>query len=309
MDHTTVGIDVSKAKLDVFFLSSGETIEVSNDKQGFFTLLRKFRKNYIVKQIIIEHTGNYQRGVVDFLQKHSFCVSVVNPGKVRNFAKAIGISAKTDRIDAYVLAKYGDVVHPETSPEADAVIMQLRELVSLRTHIVGTLKQFKNRLEKQPSVFVQKELKKIISVLTERQKNIECKIREFIKGNDRLKTLMEKLLLIKGVGEQTVFIILSELPELGNLNKRKLTALCGLAPMNRDSGLMRGKRCIFGGRKTVRNALYMAAINAIRCNHVIKEFYNRLKIKGKPSKVALVACMRKLLIYADSVVKNRDFFS
>lgn len=309
MDSTTIGIDVSKAKLDVCFLSSGETIEVSNDKWGFYSLLRKIKKNYIAKQITIEHTGNYQKDIVAFLQKHSYAVSVVNPGKVRNFAKAIGILAKTDKIDAYVLAKYGEVVQPETSSVTDMTIMQLRELVSLRTQIVETLKQFKNRLEKQPSTFVQKEILKIIKFLTDKQKNIECKIRAFIKDHDRLKTLMEKLLSIKGIGEQTVFVLLSELPELGSLDNRKLTALCGLAPINRDSGMMRGKRCIFGGRKTVRNALYMAAINAIRCNDVIKEFYKRLKSNGKPSKVAIVACMRKLLIYADSVVKNLDFFA
>lgn len=304
MDSTTVGIDVSKAKLDIFFLPSGETIEVSNDKRGFCSLLKKLQKKYIVKQIIIEHTGNYQKAVVEFLQKHSFAVSVVNPGNVRNFAKAIGILAKTDKIDAYVLAKYGDVVCPEISSITDTEIIQLRELVSLRTQIVNTLKQFKNRLEKQPSAFVQKEILKIIKTLSEKQKNIECKIREFIKDNNRLRPLMETLLSIKGVGEQTVFILLAELPELGALNKRKLTALCGLAPINRDSGTMRGKRCIFGGRKTVRNALYMAAINAIRCNNVIKEYYNTLKNKGKPSKVAIVACMRKILIYADSLIKN-----
>lgn len=304
MDSTTVGIDVSKAKLDIFFLPSGETIEVSNDKRGFCSLLKKLQKKYIVKQIIIEHTGNYQKAVVEFLQKHSFAVSVVNPGNVRNFAKAIGILAKTDKIDAYVLAKYGDVVCPEISSITDTEIIQLRELVSLRTQIVNTLKQFKNRLEKQPSAFVQKEILKIIKTFSEKQKNIECKIREFIKDNNRLRPLMETLLSIKGVGEQTVFILLAELPELGALNKRKLTALCGLAPINRDSGTMRGKRCIFGGRKIVRNALYMAAINAIRCNNVIKEYYNTLKNKGKPSKVAIVACMRKILIYADSLIKN-----
>lgn len=304
MNSTTVGIDVSKAKLDICFLSSGETIEVSNDKQGFFSLLRKFQKNYIVKQIIIEHTGNYQRGVVDFLQKHSFSVSVVNPGKVRNFAKAVGILAKTDKIDAYVLAQYGEVLCPEeSSPEASGIV-KLREMVSFRTQIVETAKQYKNRLEKQPSDFIAKEICKLIEQLAKKQKIIESKIREFIKNNERLSKKQEILQSIKGVGEQTVFILLSELPELGRVDKRKLTALCGIVPINRDSGMMRGKRCISGGRKTVRNALYMSVISAIRCNQVIKEYYSGLKQRGKPSKVALVACMRKLLIYSNSLMKN-----
>ncbi len=302
MNITTIGIDVSKAKLDIFFLSSGEAMEISNNTRGFKELLQRIKSEYSVKRVIIEHTGNYQKEVVMFLQKHGFCVCVVNPNKVRNFARAMGVAAKTDKLDAKVLAQYGDVIQPEETKVQDKNISTLKELVNFRAQIIETIKQYNNRQEKHPISMIGKEIKKMITILQKQQKIIETKIREFIKSHDDILSKYQTLEKVKGFGEQTVSVLLAQLPELGCLEKRKLTALCGLAPINRDSGTMKGKRTIYGGRKIVRNALYMATVNAIRCNNVIKVYYQGLKLRGKPSKVALVACMRKLLIYANSLL-------
>ena len=304
MDNTTIGIDVSKAKLDICFLSSGECIKISNDIQGFKLLLKHIKKNYIVKRIIIEHTGNYQRDIVNYLQKYKFIVCVVNPSKVRAFAKASGILAKTDKIDAYVLAKYGEMFTPEENKIQDENIIKLRELTNFRRQIVEACKLFKTRLEKKPSAFIAREINKLIKNLENQEKEINKKIKEFIANNTEMMKKSQILLTIDGFGEQTVNTLLSNLPELGQIEKNKLSALCGIAPINHDSGKLYGIRSIYGGRKVVRNMLYMAAVSASVHNKVIRDYYLRLKNKGKPAKVALVACMRKLLVYANSLIKN-----
>lgn len=304
MNNTTIGIDVSKAKLDICFLSSGECIKINNDIQGFKLLLKHIKKNYIVKRIIIEHTGNYQRDIVNYLQKYKFIVCVVNPSKVRAFAKASGVLAKTDKIDAYVLAKYGEMFTPEENKIQDENIIKLRELTNFRRQIVEMCKVFKTRLEKKPSAFIAREINKLIKNLEKQEKEINKKIKEFIADNSEMMKKSQILLTIDGFGEQTVNTLLSNLPELGQIEKNKLSALCGIAPINHDSGKLYGIRSIYGGRRVVRNMLYMAAVSASVHNKVIRDYYLRLKNKGKPSKVALVACMRKLLIYANSLVKN-----
>ena len=303
MDYTTIGIDVSKAKLDICFLVSGEVITVSNDKEGFAKLLKRIRR-YNVDRIVIEHTGNYQKEIVLYLQKHNLKVCVVNPSNVRNFAKAAGIIAKTDKIDAYVLAKYGEIFKPDVIKETDLDVEKLKELVNFRQALVETIKSFKIRLEKKPSAFIVREINKTIKSLILQQTKIEKQIKELILLNQNMTKLFNKLNEIVGLGEHTITILLAHLPELGKIERNKIAALCGVAPINHDSGKMRGLRCIQGGRKTVRNALYMATIPAINHNHVIHEYYIKLKAEGKPSKVAIVACMRKLLCYANSLVKN-----
>ena len=304
MDTTTIGIDVSKAKLDICFLSSGEVINISNDTKGYNILVKHIKQHYNVQNIIIEHTGNYQKEVVSFLQKQKLCVCVVNPSKVRAFAKAAGILAKTDKIDAWVLAKYGELFNPAETNMQDREVEKLRELVQFRAQLVDACKLFKARLDKHPSSFINKETIKIIAHLQKQEKAINAKIKEFISSHSEFLKKAKILHDIPGVGEQTVSVFLSYLPELGCLEKRKLVALCGLAPINKDSGTMRGQRHIYGGRKVVRNALYMSTISAIVHNQVIKQYYLALKQRGKPAKVALVACMRKILIYANSLLKK-----
>ena len=303
MDYTTIGIDVSKAKLDICFLTTGETITISNDNEGFAKLLKRVRR-YNVERIIVEHTGNYQKEVVRYLQKHNLKVCVVNPSNVRNFAKAAVIIAKTDKIDAYVLASYGDMFKPEEVKEEDIEVEKLKELVNFRLSLVETIKSFKIRLEKKPSAFITREINKTIKSLVLQKTKIEKQIKELIEHNQNMIKLYNKLNEIVGFGEYTITTLLAHLPELGKLERNKIAALCGVAPINHDSGKMRGLRCIQGGRKTVRNALYMATIPAITYNHFIHKYYTKLKAEGKPSKVAIVACMRKLLCYANSLVKN-----
>ena len=229
---------------------------------------------------------------------------MVNPSKVRAFAKASGVLAKTDKIDAYVLAKYGEMFTPEENKIQDENIIKLRELTNFRRQIVEMCKVFKTRLEKKPSAFIAREINKLIKNLEKQEKEINKKIKEFIADNSEMMKKSQILLTIDGFGEQTVNTLLSNLPELGQIEKNKLSALCGIAPINHDSGKLYGIRSIYGGRRVVRNMLYMAAVSASVHNKVIRDYYLRLKNKGKPSKVALVACMRKLLIYANSLVKN-----
>lgn len=303
MNTTTIGIDVSKAKLDICFLTTGECLKITNDLDGFKTLFKRIKK-YSVKQVIVEHTGNYQREIVEFLQQHELKVCVVNPSKVRAFANAKGILAKTDKIDAFVLAQYGEMFQPESFKKKEEITLKLKELVNFRAQLVETAKIFKTRLEKKPSNLITKEINKMLEHIKKQESAINKKIKEFVAGHEELLKKSEILLNIQGVGEQTVNVLLAYLPELGQLERNKLSALVGIAPVNHDSGKMHGVRSIFGGRKIVRNAIYMAAVSASLHNPVIKKQYTTLKQRGKPSKVALVACMRKLLIYANVLLKN-----
>ena len=278
--------------------------DIAEQHGGSLNWLKNHARRYNVDRIVIEHTGNYQKEIVLYLQKHNLKVCVVNPSNVRNFAKAAGIIAKTDKIDAYVLAKYGDIFKPDAVQETDLDVEKLKELVNFRLALVETIKSFKIRLEKKPSAFIVKEINKTIKSLILQQTKIEKQIKELIQLNQNMTELFNKLNEIVGFGEHTITVLLAHLPELGKIERNKIAALCGVAPINHDSGKMRGLRCIQGGRKTVRNALYMATIPAIIHNHVIHEYYIKLKAEGKPSKVAIVACMRKLLCYANSLVKN-----
>lgn len=304
MEYTTIGIDVSKENLDIYFQSSNEYLHISNDKQGYKKLLKRIKESYNVKRIVIEHTGGYQKEAVKFFQEKGYGVCVVNPSKVRNFAKALGVLAKTDRIDAKILAQYGEKIKPEVTQPESEIVSKLQELVKYRTNIVESIKQYKCRLDKCSSKFLENKITKTLKFLTEQRKDLEVEIKNLINSCEEFYSKKSILENISGVGEQTVCVLLSELPELGFLDKRKIVSLCGLAPMNRDSGKMKGKRCIYGGRKEVRNAIYMATVNAIRCNKIIKEHYCSLKNRGKPSKVAMVACMRKLLLHTNSLIKN-----
>lgn len=297
-----VGVDVAKEYLDVAW--EGERRRVNNDSAGRRQLMSWLGKLERPVQVVCEASGGYERALVDSLQDKQIALSVVQAGRVRQFARAAGILAKTDDIDAKVLCAFGKAIEPELTLVKEAQQQRLRELDSHRRHLNMLLVMQNNRKEKQSEPAVLKLTKKLIGQIQQQIDSIDLLIRELIEGSADLREKAAKLSVVSGVGERTAAMILAQMPELGTLNRREAAALAGLAPFNRDSGNMRGKRTIFGGRRAVRNSLYMAALVASRFNPILAPFYQRLLSAGKPPKLALTAVMRKLLIALNSVLKN-----
>ncbi len=302
MDKQFVGIDLSKAHLDVALHPQTQQWKLSNDEAGLATL-----SQYLQQQkpslIVLEATGGLERPVVKALVKVGFQVAVVNPRHVRHFAKAKGLLAKTDNLDAKVLAQYGESIKPEPRPLPDEQTQQLKDLLARRRQLVEMLKAEKNRKGRaHPTIIYQ--IQTHIDWLEQRLKNIEQKIEKLQKNNRIWHKKADVLQSVPGVGPVTCATILGDLPELGSLSHKQISALVGVAPFNRDSGRWKGQRVVWGGRKQVRSVLYMSTISAINCNEVIRQFYERLIATGKPYKVAVVACMRKLLVILNAMIKH-----
>ena len=297
-----VGIDVSKAMLEVAIRPSGERWSVVNEEQGVRELVKALEKT-APTLIVVEATGGIQTLVVAELAAAGLPVAVVNPRQARDFAKATGRLAKTDSIDAEVLANFGQAIRPEVRELKDEQTQLLTALMSRRRQIVDMLTAEKNRLASAPKA-VRKEIRKHIEWLEARLKAMDGQISDSIKENPAWR---EKDLILRstpGVGPVLSVSLLAGVPELGKLNRQKLAALVGVAPLNRDSGTYRGTRSVWGGRAEVRAVLYMAAVSASRANPVIRAFYHRLVAAGKKPKVALTACMRRLLCILNTMIKN-----
>ncbi|EJO4477429.1 IS110 family transposase, partial [Salmonella enterica] len=303
-----VGIDVSKATLDIAASSAIEQFSVANDADGFDSIIAVLRK-HTVALVLMEATGGLEAAVACALQAEGFEIAVVNPRQARDFARAMGYLAKTDRIDARALAQMAEVInrHPERDrfiralPDADRQV--LNAMVVRRRQLITMLVAERNRLHPAHPQS-RKSINIIIKALEDELARIDKDMNTHIRNH--FKELSERLNSIKGVGTMTVAALLAEVPELGRLSRREISALVGVAPVNRDSGTMRGRRTIFGGRAGVRTALYMAALVATRFNPVIKAFYTRLVAAGKPKKVALVACMRKLLTILNAMLRKNE---
>lgn len=303
-----VGIDVSKATLDIAASSTIEPFSIANDADGFDSIIAELRK-HSVALVLMEATGGLEAAVACALQAEGFELAVVNPRQARDFARAMGYLAKTDRIDARVLAQMAEVInrHPERSrfiralPDAERQV--LNAMVVRRRQLIAMQVAERNRLHPAHPQS-RKSINTIIKALEDELARIDDDMNNHIRSH--FKELSERLSSIKGVGAMTVAALLAEVPELGRLSRREISALVGVAPVNRDSGTMRGRRTIFGGRAGVRTALYMAALVATRCNPVIKAFYTRLVAAGKPKKVALVACMRKLLTILNAMFRKNE---
>lgn len=301
MKCTTIGIDVSKQKLDICIFCNEEVYTLQNTPLDFKLLIQKIKKEKLkVTRVIIEHTGGYQKKLVNYLQKNNFPVCVVNPSKVRHFAKAMGYLAKTDKIDAFVLAQYGEIIKPDITEQRDNDLLILADLVKHRRQVSDVYKQTKQWLEKQPNKRSEDRIKALQEVLENQLKQIRKEIKKYIKNNEYLYTKYKILLSVHGIGEDTAALLLTELPELGTISRQRIVALCGLAPINRDSGIKRGKAFIQGGRKTIRNYLYLCVMICLKSKGILREYYDRLKQKGKPAKVAITACMRKLIIHLNA---------
>lgn len=297
-----VGIDVSKAYLDVYFHPTGQAIKVSNDKTGLKELVGSLSKQPI-KLVILEATGGYEKFIARELEKVHFPVSVINPRQARDFAKALGQLAKTDKIDGRILALFAEKIGPTPRPLKTLEQQALSDLKARRKQLVDMVTMEKNRLDKaNPSI--QKGIKKTIKFLQKELKSMDEKLSQAIKEDPTLSQKNELLRSVKGVGPVLSATLLADLPELGTLNHKKISALVGVAPFNRDSGTFVGGRTVWGGRSSVRATLYMAALVATKNNPQIKVFYERLCKAGKVKKVALTACMHKLLMIMNAILKS-----
>jgi transposase len=297
-----VGIDVSKDLLDIATLDQEPPWSVDNDESGIRSLVKKIQP-LRPHLIVLEATGGIETAVAAALAAAHLPVAVVNPRQVRDFAKSKGILAKTDRIDARVLAMFGEAVKPPVRALKDEQVQQLGALVTRRRQIVDMLTAEKNRHSQAP-ISVRKDIKAHITWLEQRLNDIETDLQKAVKESPIWR---EKDILLQsapGVGPVLSCSLLARLPELGSLNRKKIASLAGLAPFNRDSGRWRGKRSIWGGRGDVRSVLYMATLTGIRWNSTIRDFYSRLVAAGKEHKVAMTACMRKLLTILNAMVKN-----
>jgi transposase len=299
-----IGIDVSKQWLDLATLPERETRRFSNDGAGQ-EQLGAWLIQLAPELIVMEATGGFETRVATALAAEGLALAVVNPRHVRDFARAFGILAKTDRIDASVLAAFAEKVHPPVRPLPDEDRRELIDLVDRRRQLVTMRAEEKTRLS-QATASARQDIKEHIEWLDERLRRLDIDLTAKLRSSSLWKAKEEILISVPGVGRVTVFTLLARLPELGALNRRAIAALTGVAPFARDSGQHRGRRMIWGGRADVRSVLYMAAVSAARINPVIKSFYLRLKQAGKPAKVALTACMRKLLTILNTMLRTNQ---
>jgi transposase len=295
-----LGVDIAKSYLDGAI--GNEKRRFSNDTIGHRQLI-KVKQFATSVQVICESSGGYELALVQALTRARLKISLVQANRVRQFARAAGILAKTDRIDAEVLCGFGKVMRPQTVTAATLEQEHLRELESQRRHLTHLLVMEQNRGARVSDISVLRLNRSLLNQIKKQIERLDLLIQQHIEQSQELSAKAQKLTSISGVGLRTAALLLAQLPELGELNRREVAALVGVAPFNRDSGRMRGKRAIYGGRRPVRHGLYMAALVAARHNPILRQFYLRLRAAGKPAKLALTATMRKLLIALNSALK------
>jgi transposase len=298
-----VGIDVAKASLDVHIDTDKKSLHVAYDEAGMLEIVRELRRA-APTLIVLEATGGLEVRVATELARRDFPVAVVNPRQARDFARAKGCLAKTDRVDAIVLADFARCIRPEVRPLKDEETRALDELLDRRRQLVDNCVQEKLRLPMAISKPVKKNLEAHIAWLEKRIAEIDADLNQRLRASDVWRVKDDLLRGIPGVGAVTAQTLLAKCPELGTLNRREIAALVGVAPLANDSGKHRGKRTIWGGRGEVRAVLYMAILSAKRYNPAIRVFAERLKAAGKPAKVVSVACMRKLLTIMNAMLKT-----
>jgi len=304
MDKVFVGIDVSKDRLDVHVQPSGEAFVVARDEDGIRALIDRLGAAPPAL-VVLEATGGLQVKAAGALAAAGLPVAVVNPRQVRDFARATGQLAKTDRLDARLIALFAAAVQPQPRPLPDEAAELLRALIARRRELIELRVAERNRLRQGASAWVQRDLERSIAALTKRIEAIDVEIENHVKGSPIWHVQEDLLRTVPGVGKTVSRTLIAELPELGKLTRRQIAALVGVAPFARDSGIFRGRRMITGGRPGVRAMLYMAAVSATRCNPIISAMYKRLIAAGKPAKVALTACMRKLLVILNAIARDQ----
>lgn len=301
-NELVVGVDVSKENLDVCLLPTGTSRRFSNDESGCVELTRLLVEA-APSRVIFESTGGLEMLAVGMLSAASLPVIIVNPRQIRDFAKACGLLAKTDKLDAKVIALFGQKIEPEIRPLKDEATQELSALISRRRQLVDMLTAEKNRLCAAPKT-VRAGITTHIEWREQQISSLDDDISRFIQSSPLWKAKEQILTSVKGIGPVTAATLLAALPELGSVSRHKISALTGLCPYNRDSGKHKGKRSIWGGRAAVRTVLYMATLAAVRFNPLIKAFYDRLRKAGKVHKVAITASMRKLLVILNAMLRD-----
>lgn len=297
-----VGIDVAKAYLDVHLLPADKAARYRNSKAGIAALV-KMLKNQRPKLVVLEATGKLEIPTASALEAAGMPVAIVNPRQVREYAKATGELAKTDALDARVIATYGRDLHPEPRPVPDKESLALQGLLARRRQLVDMLTAEKNRLDRAHPA-ARRDLREHIEWLHQRLKKVDGQLHDLIKASPAWRQRDALLQSVPGVGPIVARTLLIDLPELGTISHKAISKLVGVAPLNRDSGTLRGSRSIWGGRPHVRCALYMASLAGIRANPAIKAHYRKLRDAGKKPKVAHVACMRKLLVILNAIAQS-----
>ena len=297
-----IGIDIAKQKFDVSF-SDQKVASFENNLAGFKLLLKEI-KDKSQTRVVMEATGGYEKPLAHFLQTQGVAVSIVNAKRVRDYAKALGRLAKNDVIDAQVIRLFADAVNPKLLPTASETQQALDAQVHRREQLVKQRAMEKQHLETVGNKDAVRSIKRTIAFLDKEIERIEKALKALINADSTLTEKVDRLSGVKGIGDITALTLIADLPELGQLTNKEISALVGVAPFCRDSGTLKGKRTTWGGRAQVRSIPYMATLSAVQYNNPIKAFYNRLLKNGKTKKVALVACMRKLLTVANSMLRN-----
>jgi transposase len=304
MEQVFVGIDVAKDRLDIHVRPSGESFTVARDGEGLVALVDRLKQITPVL-VVLEATGGFEITVAAAVGSAGLPLAVVNPRQIRDFARATGKLAKTDALDAAAIAHFAQAVHPEPRPLPDAQAQELGELVARRRQVIEMIVAERNRGRQLQSKRLKKRIERHLGALQKELTEIENDLDESIRGTPIWRENENLLKSVPGVGDATARTLLADLPELGTLGRRQIAALVGVAPFNRDSGTWRGQRTVWGGRAPVRATLYMAALAASRWNPVIAAFYRHLRDLGKPPKVALIACMRKLLVTLNAILRDK----
>ncbi len=303
-DKIFVGVDVSKATLDVYRPDTNEVVKIENSDEAIALLCSQLEKKKRTVIVVMEGTGGYEYLLLKHLASHSLDAAVINPRRIRDFAKGIGLDAKTDPIDAKVISKYAEVVVPKPMATKSDHELKHGALVARRNQLLELVNQENNRLKQSWDDDAKQSIRDVLEVLKKQLKSIDSQLAKMLQLDTKNSRTIEILQSVKGVGPVMISTILAELSEIGKLNRGEVAKLTGVAPINRDSGKKSGKRFIGGGRGQVRRVLYMATIVAIRHNPAIKAFYVHLKSKGKESKVAIVACMRKFITLLNLLIKT-----
>lgn len=302
--QNVIGVDIAKRKLDLFQSNSKRLSKIANDAESIGQLVTEIKESRLKTLVVMEGTGGYERLLVDALLEHRIDCVVANPRQVRNFILGCGRIEKSDPIDAAHIAFFGEIVEQKPLEKRDENVTKLKNLVHRREQVIKQITQEKNRLGQAWDVDSKESIQQAVEFYTQQKKKLDKKIRKCLEQCKRLQEKIEIVASAKGVGPVTTAVLMAELPELGSLPRGQIAKLAGVAPMVNDSGASSRKRKTMGGRSLLRKALYMATLVATQCNERIQAFYQLLVAKGKPKKVALVACMRKLLTILNAMVKS-----
>jgi transposase len=301
-NEINVGVDTGKNQLDIYIRPLNIYFVVSNDEVGIKEAIKTIKKHKVTR-IVIEATGRLEQPFIVACAKANLPFVIANPVRIKKFAGAINQQAKTDKLDAQLIAYYAEVIKPELSQLKPEDIRLMSDLLSRRRQLMDMQTMEKNRLQIMPKE-ITSSIKPVLTVMKNQLDKIDNKLQKLIDSRDEYKIKNDIIQSVPGVGKVVAFNLISEMPELGYINNKEASSLVGVAPFNRESGSYKGNRMIRGGRSQIRTAMYMAMMSAIQCNRTFKEYYQRLVAAGKPKKVAIIACIRKLVITLNSMVRD-----